>query len=277
MHLGTLVEISIKVENPALALTILSSAFAEVASIHQLMSFHLSTSDVSNLNRDAATHPVQVDRRTVGVIRAACDLSRASNGHFDITVAANLVESGRLPAPPLACTPSSAASWQDIEIISEDSVFFHKPLWIDLGGIAKGYAVDMAFAKCMSYDCVYCLVNAGGDLRLSDGSTSPVVLNVPGHSVDTVPCVELTGGAIASSCGQPATGTSVNGCHFDGVSRARVDPHRFVSVMSETCMLADALTKVVLVLGEAAGPILSSYNAVALLYDRGGEWLQIPA
>lgn len=279
MHLGTLVEISGHAEMDSSARVAISTAFEEVALIHRLMSFHLDDSDVSRLNRHGARHAVTVNPRTVEVVRAACEISRLSGGHFDVTVAPALVHAGHLPRPASACVPSRNATWRDIEVESDDTVFFHKPLWLDLGGIAKGFAVDRAFQVCSRNKLKECLVNAGGDIRLSDGITGSVSLNVPGGDTSTIACVELSGGSIASSCGWPNARLNkgeLTGPHFDVVTRSRIDPTRFVSVLAEDCMVADALTKVVLVLGDGALPVLSQYAATALVYEKEPGWKQIP-
>lgn len=279
MHLGTLVNISGHAESETIARTAIAAAFKEVALIHRLMSFHLKDSDVSRLNREAGHHAVKVDPRTVEVVRAACEMSFLSDGHFDVTVAPELVNAGHLPRPASASVPSNNASWRDIEVVSDDAVLFHKPLWLDLGGIAKGYAVDRAFQVCLSNRLSECLVNASGDIRLSDGMTGSVKLDVPVGDTDSIGCVELTGGSIASSCGLPNAisheGT-MTGSHVDGVTRSGVDPMRFVSVLAEDCMVADALTKVVLILGDNALPVLSKFAATAFMFEKETGWQQIP-
>lgn len=279
MHLGTVVEISGHGASHSIVSAGINAAFQEVARIHRLMSFHSEDSDVSKLNRSGAQGVVTVDPRTVAVLSAACEVSRLSDGIFDVTVAPQLVSTGHLPRPPSACAPSSDASWRDIEIVAEDTVVFHRPLWIDLGGIAKGFAVDQAFEVCLRQQLDDCLINAGGDIRISHGITGSVMLDVPSGDTNTSGCVELTGGSIASSCGWPnATlqNEELIGCHFNGATGSRVDPTRFVSVLAERCMVADALTKVVLVMGERALPVLSACSATAFAYEKCGGWEQIP-
>ncbi|MDO8863617.1 FAD:protein FMN transferase [Haliea sp. E1-2-M8] len=278
MHLGTLVEISIRTESRAIAHLIMEEAFTEIATIHRLMSFHLSSSDVSRLNRSAALYPLRVDPRTIEVIRRSCEMSQASDGRFDITVAPMLVNSGCLPAPVAACVPHADANWEDIEFVAEDQIYFRKPLWVDLGGIGKGYAVDAAFEKCERNKVTECSINAGGDVRLNGVKDTSIVLNVPGHDPTMVPVLELARGSVASSCGWSAAVLNEafdSGPHFDGVSRLSIDPRRFTAVLAESCLMADALTKVVLALGEDARPLLSRCNATALFYDPETGWKQI--
>src|SRR5215475_1309523 len=84
--LGTFVEIVVS-----------GAAFAVVARVHRLMSFHDPDSDVSRLNRDAAKGPVAVDPWTFQVLQIAEDLRRRSAGVFDVAVASALQAIGLLP------------------------------------------------------------------------------------------------------------------------------------------------------------------------------------
>ena len=95
--LGTFVEIT-AVGTPAPAIdAAIDAAFETIEIVHRLMSFHEAESDVSRLNRDAATHPVRVHRWTYEVLAAALALQRCSDGLFDVTVAPILHRLGVLP------------------------------------------------------------------------------------------------------------------------------------------------------------------------------------
>lgn len=277
LHLGTVVEISGGVDDGADA--VIREAFREIALIHRLMSFYLEDSDISRLHRHGAYCPVNVDERTVQVIRAAQAVSRVSNGLFDVTVAPELVKTGLLPPPPSREEPAANACWRDIEVVSDNTVCFHRPLWIDLGGIAKGFAVDRAFARCVEGGITDCIVNAGGDIRVGEGTTASVTLNAPGAAASSTGVVELSGGSIASSCADlegRELADIATGPHFHGRTRHVVDSGCFVSVLANECLIADALTKVVLAAGAAAQPVLSHYAATALMHDSTAGWTQVP-
>src|SRR5882724_9366490 len=84
--LGTFVEVSARGPTAALGAA-LQRAFAAIARVHALMSFHAADSDVARLNRGAARAPVGVDPHTYAVLEAAARCARASDGAFDISVA----------------------------------------------------------------------------------------------------------------------------------------------------------------------------------------------
>ena len=272
---------SIKVDGLAEADThrVIDAGFALVEDIHRLMSFHESGSDVSALNRGASTAPLGVSPLTYSVIRFGVEVSAASAGVFDLTVARQLVDWGFLPRPENAPDPDPAATWRDIELLDDNRIRFHRPLWIDLGGIAKGFAVDCAVEKITALGAVQCCVNAGGDLRVAGPAAERVLLRTDAARdtvpADTVPVLELDNGSLASSSGREQRRVHRNaavGPHVDGLRGATTGLDSFVSVVAPRCIVADALTKVVLAQGEDAERLLQSYDATAYHHDARGEW-----
>ncbi len=254
------------------ALPAIERGFAAIAEIHRLMSFHEPTSDVSRLNRFAALEAVTVDPATFAVLETAQALARESDGVFDITVAADLVAWGFLPHPEDAPDTDPEASWRDIEL-NGDTVRFRRTLWIDLGGIAKGYAVDCALAAMALPTHAQVSVNAGGDLRIAGANPERVQLRAPSDG-QHVPVIEIENASLASSSGRDdqrlADGRTV-GPHVNGNTHQAVGIHGFVSVVAEDCMIADALTKVVLARGSGAAELLARHNATAYFND-GETW-----
>lgn len=274
--LGTLVEISVAGFEEEAAHRAIDRGFAAVAEIHALMSFHKADSDVSRLNAHGLSG-VRVDPHTRTVLLRAQEIAEHSDGLFDVTAAAHLVSWGFLPAPASTHPPESAASWRDI-VIEDDIVRFLKPLWIDLGGIAKGYAVDRAMIAMDLPAHVQAVVNAGGDLRVAGPHPEPVLLR-SALITDAVPLVEIADGALASSSGhehqRPFHGSFV-GPHV-GRAGISVGTNRFVSVAAHDCLTADALTKVVLAAGRDAQRILGHFDAIAYFYEAGAGWVTLPA
>ncbi len=264
--LGTYVAIS--VAGLANAVPAIERGFAAVADIHRLMSFHEPGSDVSRINRANVGEEILVAPHTFTVLEQAGRLAAESGGVFDITVAAELVTRGFLPAPEAARTTDPAASWRDIDLMPSGSVKLRRPLWIDLGGIAKGFAVDEALRAMDLPPGTQCSVNAGGDIAVRGPAVERILLRAPASGGE-VPVLEIENAALASSSGQAGT-------HLDGTHRHAVGAQGFVSVVAESCMIADALTKIVLALGPAADTILRRHGATAYLH-RDGNWQTIGA
>src|SRR5690242_5027168 len=126
--LGTIVEIAVAGPQGSDLDAAPDAAFAAVARVHRLMSFHDPASDVSRLNRAAAARPVRVDPWTWDVIATAVDLNRRSNGAFDIAVAPLLQAAGLLPPAGAPCTHDAAPAPHDaIELLSGQRIRFRHP------------------------------------------------------------------------------------------------------------------------------------------------------
>ncbi len=273
--LGTLVSIEVSGVATGLAHAAIDRGFAEIARVHALMSFHEPGSDVSRLNRAAAAAEVAVDPSTFAVLALARDLSGVSAGTFDVTTGGRLVDWGFLPAPAGAAAPDPLADWRDVELLEGARVRFRRPLWLDLGGIAKGWAVDAALLAMALPAHARAVVNAGGDLRTTGPGTHRVLLRVPGHPAAQVPALELAAAAVASSTGggtRRRLGPDWVGPHVDGRTRQAAPTEAFAAVVAEDCAVADALTKVVLAAGSAAEATLRHFGATAYRYDPANGW-----
>jgi thiamine biosynthesis lipoprotein len=270
--LGTFVEIAVaQAPFPGMEATV-EAAFAAVAAVHRLMSFHEADSDVSRLNRSAAAGTVRVHDWTYQVLETALDLHRHSGGIFDIAVAPALQRLGLLPGATF-CS-GEGRTRDTIDLLPERRVrFAHRGLLIDLGGIAKGFAVDCAIEALRRHGITEGLVNAGGDLAAFGVQDHLVHIRDPARPDRTMCRVTLNNAALATSAGR------LDPLQFGAPSSAIIDPATArpvrailgASVCASHCVIADALTKVVMNLGQAAAPALRHYGANALLVTAAGE------
>lgn len=266
--LGTVVSLRVHGLAPMRAHAAIDAGFDAVQALHNAMSFHEGDSEVSRLNRDAYRMPVTVSDATYAVIAHAQAISALTEGAFDITVAPLLVARGLLPCPAHAPDPDGCAIWRDIELLPENRIRFRRPLWIDLGGIAKGYAVDRAMAVLRGYGPLQACVNAGGDLRVAGPEAERVRLAAEDCCDEIVPMFELKDGSLASSESRAA------GPHIDPRRRAR-EHRQFVSVAAPLCMDADALTKVVMARGACSARMLAAFGARAAIHDTAHGWREV--
>src|SRR5580704_14561335 len=164
--LGTFVEIEVAGAARSELDAAIDAAFEAVARVHRLMSFHERDSDVSRLNREASLRPVKVHAWTFQVLEMAVEMHRLTKGIFDITVAPALQAMGLLPGlEGDAAIVTETRFFDAIELLPENTVRFRHPdVRIDLGGIAKGFAVDRALEALRGFDVSSGMVNAGGDL-----------------------------------------------------------------------------------------------------------------
>jgi thiamine biosynthesis lipoprotein len=274
--LGTFVDITAAGATGPVAERAIDAAFDAIAEVHRLMSFHEPESDVSRLNRQAAAGAVRVHSLTLQVLEAALALQQQSDGAFDITVAPALQRLGLLPAPadsrPARAVPAGAEA---IQLLPQQRVRFrHGGVRIDLGGIAKGLAVDRAVAVLRDHGVPCGLVNAGGDLAAFGDKAQTIYLRDPRAPGRLMACVEVGNGALASSggCVDPFRSPDVMGAAvIDPRAHNEVHAIAGATVRAPSCMIADALTKVVMIKGEAAMPLLDCYRASALLVAADGH------
>jgi FAD:protein FMN transferase len=267
--LGTFVEVAGSGTDAATLERGITSAFAAVEKVHRLMSFHDPDSDVSRMNREAFPKSVIVHPWTWKVLKTAQQFARDSHGVFDIATGRFLARWGYFPT--CAHKPDNAATWRDIFLRKNCRVFFRRKLVIDLGGIAKGFAVDRAVAALKAGGVKAGIVNAGGDLRVFGPISRLIHVRHPTEPTVAAGAVRLVERAMATS-GVYFTRRRHCGRHVsplvDGCTGRCAGELISVSVAADECMVADALTKIVFALREKAGGLLDQYQADALILER---------
>ena len=149
---------------------IVEEAFDEVDRIDRLMSHYKADSPLSRINREAAIHPVTVEPELFDFIAVAMRYNRESGGAFDITVGPLMKVwgffggDGRMPSGDQLATARRHVGAAHIVLNpAERTIAFDEPgVELDLGGIAKGYAVDRAIALLEQRQVAAALVSAGG-------------------------------------------------------------------------------------------------------------------
>src|SRR5689334_9800199 len=200
--LGTFVDIDVGDVDGRYAEEAVEAGFAAVAEVHRLMSFHDSDSDLSRLNRIASSGAVSVHPWTYEVMEAAADMNRRSAGAFDIAIAPTLQQLGQLPSDEQAPVEPAISIPMDeaVELLGDDRIrFTHSSVRVDLGGIAKGYAVDRAIDALRSHGVRSAIVNAGGDLAVFGPDARTIHIRDP-RSPDRLIClVDISNQALAST------------------------------------------------------------------------------
>lgn len=238
--LGTMVTVRMVDSLDRTALDALADqAFALMGHIGEVMSAHTSASDLGRMSRAKAHEVMELDLHTVTVLRAAQFWTRRSSGAFDPARAGRTL-ARRHARPGLKADNCAQASIANIDILSDRHVKMPSALSLDLGGIAKGYAVDQAALCLMREGVSAALINAGGDIRVVGCRPWPLEIRHAGqHLRDRVLAADgrMTEGALATSVStHPDTEfvhTTVRGCR----------QWRSATVKARDCMTADALTK----------------------------------
>ena len=266
--LGTFVEIGLRGGNAA----VFSQAFEKVAQVHHRMSAHLADSDLAEIAREAHHGFVTVDAATAEVIRLSLEWASRSDGAFDpVRAAVELIHAGRRPCftdkPPDLTT-----TWRDLELDGLQ-VRATRPLAIDLGGVAKGYAVDLAAEVIAAHGCSG-IVNAGGDLRFIGSEARTVSLRRPDAEGALLELREIPFLALATTA---SYAFSEEGGNLDLIGSKPIGAGISITVFAENCALADAMTKAVLNLSASqAARLLERMGCSALILEADGCHRELP-
>ena len=275
--LGTFVEIDVDDVEMRHAEGAVEAGFAVVTEVHRLMSFHEAGSDVSRLNRAASSGAVAVHRWTYAVMEMAVDINRRSAGAFDVGVASTLQQLGQLPADEDArSTPATGIPMSDaIELLADNRIrFTHPSIRIDLGGIAKGFAVDRAIDELRGHGVRSAIVNAGGDLAAFGPKARTIHVRDPRFPDRLICRVDVRDQALASTGRRfdPfRSAAAADSAVIEPKTRTPAHAVHGATVRASSCMIADALTKVVMLAGTEAAAPLSHYRASAIFVSADGD------
>ena len=291
VSMGTTVEITLMGSDEEETGKAALRAFQEIKRIEQLMSPKIASGDVFRINQSAGTGWVKVSPETMEVIHKAKEISALSEGAFDITVGPltqiwrTAREKGIPPSSEEVKRLLELVNFREIGIAPEGKIFLKKKgMSIDLGGIAKGYAVDRAFEILQSLGHKNFIVNAGGDLRVGGTRLNqPWTIGIqhPRDSQKIMAKVPLSDSALATS-GDYEKFFIHQGKRYSHIFNPRdgfpADTCQSVSVLHKDCMTADALATAVFVLGPEKGYALCRKldGVNCLLVDQEGKVIFSP-
>jgi thiamine biosynthesis lipoprotein len=171
--MGTLANAVAIADDADTSVQCVKAVFDQLRGIDDLMSDFIQDSEISKVNQNAATAPVKVSDATFEVLKRALDFSKATEGAFDITVGP-LVDLWRSAAEANS-TPSEEQISQAREKVGYEKLildpnemtvqFAIEGMRLDLGGIAKGYAIDKAIEAMQKLGALGGMVDLGGDIR----------------------------------------------------------------------------------------------------------------
>ena len=170
--MGTEVSVYLWHEDEAAGESAVEAVFAEVERIDRLMSTYKDDSRISLINREAAARPVEAGAELFELIEQALDISVLTRGAFDITydsVGQHYdFRARRRPSEPDIRDGLKMIDYRLVNMNSGDGTvhFQGEGVRINLGGIAKGYAVERAAGLLRERAIEHAIVTAGGDSRL---------------------------------------------------------------------------------------------------------------
>jgi thiamine biosynthesis lipoprotein len=263
--MGTRCAVELWADDRAAGEAAIEAVFADMRRIDALMSTYKPDSQVSRVNAEAGRAPVPVAPELFALLETSLEYSRLSKGAFDITYASvGYLYDYRAHQRPDDKALAAALPGVDYRQLKLDAarrtVAFGRPgMRIDLGGIAKGHAVDRGIDILKARGISRAMVNAGGDTRvIGDRFGQPWVIGVrhPDRREEIVLRMPLVDAAFSTS-GDYERYFEEGGVRYHHILDPKTgrspDALRSVTVIASTATRTDGLTKTVFILGPQAG------------------------
>jgi thiamine biosynthesis lipoprotein len=291
--MGTNIDVEIWHDDAAKGNAAIDAVMEEMRRIDMLMSHYKPESELSAINARAFREPVVVDKELFDLIKESTHFSEITEGAFDITYASvgYLYDYRKHVKPTEAQIEAKLPSvnWHNLLLDAKtNSVRFeHEGMRIDLGGIAKGYAVDRGIGILQARGVQHAVVTAGGDTRIiGDRFGRPWIVGIrhPDDKSRVITRIPLVDTAMSTS-GDYERFFDEDGVRYHHI----IDPHtghsaskvRSATILGPTAMQTDGLSKTAFVLGaEKALEIIGrmpEFDAVfvrpdgKVLYTKGLE------
>jgi thiamine biosynthesis lipoprotein len=271
-----------------------AAAFKRVEELNAIMSDYEMDSELSRLSRSSGKgRAVPVSPDLWKVLEHAQDVSARSDGAFDVTVGPYVLlwrkarREGRLPDPARLAEAGRSVGYQHVRLNkAAQSVELLVPgMRLDLGGIAKGYAIDAALEALQHDGVVRALVSGGGDMAVSGpppGKSGWRIELAPLDATNAPPArhVLLARAGLATS-GDLFQRLEIEGKRYSHIVDPRtgigLTDHSLVTVIAPNCFTADGLTKVASVLGPDRGLKIIEENrgASARVVRKPGDQVEV--
>lgn len=245
----------------------IDEAFGAIAEVDRLMSNYREDSELTRVNRTAASAAVPVSAPLFSVLASALDVSRRSNGAFDVTIGPLVKLWGFHDRKPHVPTDAELAAIRPLvdyrKVLLDNGArtvrFSRSGIEIDLGGIAKGFAVELA-AGALRQHRLPGFIDAGGNEYMLGpplGKRSWTIgIRDPDRADGLLGTVEIPGGSVSTSAEYAnylTAGGRKYGHILDPRSLRPSDASLSVTVIGQDGTLADAVSTTAFVLGPERG------------------------
>lgn len=281
--MGTRVTVSIWTDDEEGAARAAAAVFEEFGRLDALMTTWRDDSDVSKINAGAAEQPVVVSDEVIKVIAKAQDVSRASGGAFDITIGAfrglwkfDEDKDGSIPDPKDVRARLPLLGYRNIVLdrAKKTVKLKKKGVSINLGGIAKGYAVDRGVALLRERGFDHFILQAGGDLFVSGQRGDRlwrVGIRDPRGERDATFAIAAIKDRTFSTSGDYERSIVKDGVRYhhilDPVTGQPAMRSRSVTVMAPDALTADAWSTALFVLGVKKGmPLVEKMRDIEAVF-----------
>ncbi len=273
--MGTFARVVAVAKDSGTAEKCIQAALEEIRKVDELMSDYKDDSEISELNRHGAERAVRVSESTYEVLQTSIEFSELTGGAFDITVGplVDLFHSAEketvAPSKEQIAQAKSKVGYEKLKLNSQNRTvkFSVEGMRVDLGGIAKGYAIDKAVQIMQTCGAIGGMVDIGGDIRCfgtpARGKDHWLIgLQDPNDTTDGLGAgqpllvLKLADAAIATSGGYRRFAL-IEGKKYSHIIDTKTgyssDQLASVTIISKNAIDADALATAVSVMGAEKG------------------------
>ncbi len=290
--MGTFARVIVIAADERVAEACIEAAFEWIYKIDELMSYHNPDSEISRLNRSAFENPVKVGSLTYQVIKKGIEFGRLTDGAFDVTIGPlvdlwrRCADANTIPTQQQLQEAGSRVGWDKLSLEDGEQTvqFAVDGMQLDLGGIAKGFAIDKAIEVIKESGGLGALVDIGGDIRCY-GKTPKgqkywlIGLQNPDLESEKqiLFTLKLSAGAVATS-GDYQRFVLIGGRHYSHIINQKTGSSAEglsgVTIITDSATDADALATAVSVMGAEKGIELieKSTNAEAIMVSPAPEY-----
>ena len=291
--MDTFIEITCVSSDKNLTEKAIDASFKEIERIEKLFNRYDGESELSRINKLAGSEKVTISSEIYDLIKRSVSYSELSGEDFDITVAPVVdiwIDARRNNSKPDTKNIAIVlkhVGYKNIVLDNDDlSIhFLDKDTKIDLGGVAKGYAVDRAKDILLFYGIEDALINVGGNIfalgKAPDKRKWRIGIRHPRSKKDIIHTLKLKNKAVSTS-GDYERFFILDGKRYSHI----INPHTgvpaegvmSVTIVSDSAEKADFLSTAVFVMGPEDGLefIKSLKNTEALIFDREGKLVKYP-
>lgn len=206
--------------------------------------------------------PVKISPLLFEPIKIALEVAKLTNGVFDPTIGKLMEKNGfnrhYLTGDYVESQGDEGVTYKDIVLDDyQRTIYLKKPMVIDLGAVAKGFAIDLAKNTLREYNGF--LINAGGDLFVygmdENGHTWKVGIQHPTQKEQIIHTITISNAAICTSGGYERKNKKIQGMHHIMNPKTKQSPKKWLScsIIAPFAMMADVFSTAVLLLDDDTG------------------------
>lgn len=290
-QMGTLFNLALFAPDSSQAGQAARAAFGRIDALNDQMSDYLESSDLSMISATAGSgKPTMLGEDLWAVLYAAQEISLASNGSFDVTIGPlsklwrKAIRQKEYPSSDELKAAKALVGFRNMELdtVTHMALLKKKGMQLDLGAIAKGYALDEAMVIIRKMGITVALLQGGGDLIAGDAPPGQDGWQVLTKKINTAGQVRDTI-LLFKNCAVATSGALFRFLEWEGKRYSHViDPVKgigvthgaMVSVQGPNAMMTDALASTINVMGPKKGiewlrKKYPGYEAQATYQEKG--------